>query len=426
MPVYPANPGTMKLFLLSLLLFGLAPSQAQYRCSTIAKTLSGAGSSVQTPPALNTHFNTIAGITDAAANKTIRIPVVVHVVYQTATQNISDAQVQSGIDALNRDFRRRNEDSVFTPARFRQLAADMEIEFVLATADPLGRATKGIVRKQTMVKSWRADDQIKFSAKGGDDAWDASSYLNIWVGNIPRMMGYASSPGCHPQVDGIVINTSSYGTLGKSGAYNMGRTLVHETGHWLGLKHIWGDSDCGDDGIADTPKQAGFTSGCPNGFISTCGNGNMGDMYMNFMDFTNDACMNLFTKGQKEKARACFEPGQTRYAMMASRGLSAPWNNSVDVAITGAEEQQTKTAVRAIQVYPNPAADNIILAGTETIRVGATVQVISVNGDVELHAKIKSLPYRISLESLKPGIYLLKVFDGTTAYTTRFIRTSMQ
>ena len=114
-----------------------------------------------------------------ASENIIKIPVVVHVLYKDASQNITDEQVKSQIEALNRDFRRKNADTLATPARFRSLAADVQIEFYLATADPKGKATNGIVRKHTSTFAWLANDRIKFSAQGGDDAWDSKSYLNI-------------------------------------------------------------------------------------------------------------------------------------------------------------------------------------------------------------------------------------------------------
>src|SRR5215218_5913250 len=140
--------------------------------------------------------NYISGFSGNASgeskNTVIRIPVVIHVVYNTAAQNISDAQIKSGIAALNRDFRRQNADTVNTPERFKAVAADVQIEFVLATADPYGMATTGILRKQSSVPAWNMDDKIKFSTQGGDDAWDCKSYLNIWIGNTRRLLGFAT------------------------------------------------------------------------------------------------------------------------------------------------------------------------------------------------------------------------------------------
>src|SRR5687767_13404410 len=169
----------------------------------------------------------------------IRIPVVVHVVYNNASQNIPDARVKSQVDALNRDFRRINNDTANTPFRFQSIAADIQIEFYLATTDPKGRATNGIVRKSTNVANWLTNDKIKFSAQGGDDAWDTKSYLNIWVGNLISGAGYATAPGSDITKDGVVIQTNAFGVVNGNGSYALGRTAVHEVGHWLGLKHIW-------------------------------------------------------------------------------------------------------------------------------------------------------------------------------------------
>ncbi|MGZ8545387.1 MAG: M43 family zinc metalloprotease, partial [Flavisolibacter sp.] len=202
----------------------------------------------------------------------IRIPVVVHILYKSALENISDEQVRSQIEVLNRDFRRRNADTVNTPLRFKAFAADVPIEFFLATADPYGRSTNGIVRKQTSTAQWKVDDKIKYSAYGGDDAWDSRSYLNIWVGNLGGTQGYSSMPGGAPEKDGIAIHFTAFGTINSSAPHHLGRTAVHETGHWLGLKHIWGDTYCGDDMVDDTPKQGNFTTGCPTGFRTSCNN----------------------------------------------------------------------------------------------------------------------------------------------------------
>src|SRR5207245_2531623 len=130
-------------------------------------------------------------------------------------------------------------DSVNTPARFRHVAADVQIEFALATADPNGKATNGIIRKGTRITYFTNDDKIKYNSGGGDDAWDSRYYLNIWVGNLYNLLGYASVPGGPADKDGVVISTAAFGTINTGYPYNLGRTAVHEIGHWLNLKHIW-------------------------------------------------------------------------------------------------------------------------------------------------------------------------------------------
>ena len=338
----------------------------------------------------------------------IKIPVVVHVLYSNASQNISDAQVRSQIDALNRDFRRANADSVNTPSRFKSLAADIQSEFYLATADPKGRTTNGIIRKPTNVANWIANDKIKFSEQGGDDAWDTKSYLNIWVGNLISGGGYATAPGSDELKDGIVVHTSVFGTFNNNSKNNFGRTTVHEVGHWLGLKHIWGDTQCGDDLVGDTPQQSWYTQDCPTGFRSSCNNGEVGDMYMNYMDYTSDACMNLFTDGQKRRMRSCFESGGPRESLLRSRGLEEPW----------LEESSLPVSSSRFSVYPNPVRDILhINLGIEWL--GKTVSVINMSGMVVQTVKVQSAIQRLDLSSLKAGIYFVKG-EGITEKFVRF------
>ena len=189
------------------------------------------------------------------------------------------------------------------PAVFKALAADCGIEFQLATVDPKGRATAGIIHKYTPITKWSMDDKIKSSSEMGDDGWDAKNYFNIWVGTLDQFLGYSSMPGDPVDKDGIVISNAAFG-IKSSGVYRQGRTVVHETGHWLGLKHLWGDTDCGDDGVDDTPKQATFTNGCPSAIRISCNNGPNGDMFVNYMDYVDDKVMVMFTAGQVARMQA--------------------------------------------------------------------------------------------------------------------------
>lgn len=257
----------------------------------------------------------------------ILIPVVVHIVYRTASENLSDAQVQSQIAVLNEDFRRLNADTVNTPSLFRGVAADAQIQFCLATRDPLGNPTSGITRTQTTKTSFSVyTDDVKFSSQGGRDAWPTDQYLNIWVCNLAGgVLGYAQFPGGGPaSTDGVVIGYQYFGRGGSAQApYNKGRTATHEVGHWLNLRHIWGDAQCGDDFVSDTPVQEQANYGCPSFPHPTCGN--TSDMFMNFMDYTDDACMNLFTQGQKARMRAVLTaPNGYRASILSSQGCAPP------------------------------------------------------------------------------------------------------
>ncbi|MEO5674368.1 MAG: GEVED domain-containing protein [Chitinophagales bacterium] len=261
----------------------------------------------------------------------ITIPVVVHVVYNTTAQNISDAQVQAQISQLNADFARLNSDAGNTPSAFTSAAANCEVQFCLAQRDPNGSATTGIIRKSTSTTSFSSNDNIKRTANGGDDAWDRNTYLNLWTGNLSGgLLGYAQFPGGAASTDGVVVLYSSVGSLASPGTaspYHYGRTSTHEVGHWLNLYHIWGDdgNGCnGSDNCGDTPNQAGENYGCP-AFPHTdgCTSGN-GVMFMNYMDYTDDGCMNMFTNDQKGRMQALFTSGATRYSLVSSQGCVAP------------------------------------------------------------------------------------------------------
>ena len=240
----------------------------------------------------------------------ITIPVVIHVVYNSPQQNISDQQIQSQIEVLNNDFRRTNIDAMMTPSVWTSVAADCEIEFCLAKTDPNGNNTNGITRTQTSQSSFSMHgDSVKDVSTGGKDAWPNDDYLNIWICNLGSgLLGYATPPNSWiSSDDGVVIGYNYFGTQGTVQApYNKGRTTTHEVGHWLNLEHLWGGSwgSCGNDNVSDTPIQEEENYGCP-AFphnANSCGTTNGdGDMFMNYMDYTNDACMNMFTQGQKTR-----------------------------------------------------------------------------------------------------------------------------
>jgi hypothetical protein len=240
------------------------------------------------------------------------IPVVVHVVWKTQAQNIDDAQIKSQIAVLNRDFRKTNGDIGSVPSVFAPLAADARVEFELAGTDPQGNATDGIIRTQTNSNSFTDDDKVKSSGTGGADAWPADEYLNLWVCALAGgLLGYAQFPGGPAATDGVVIRNTAFGTTGTAAApFDLGRTATHEIGHWLNLRHIWGDDagGCnGDDFVADTPNCADSNGGKPTFPHITCNNGPNGDMFMNYMDYTDDDSMFMFTQGQVDRMQACLD-----------------------------------------------------------------------------------------------------------------------
>src|SRR3954452_3533253 len=240
------------------------------------------------------------------------IPVVVHVVFNGAAQNISDAQIQSQIDVLNHDFRKTNADISGLPAVFQPLAADARIEFELATTDPSGNPTNGITRTSTTSNGFSDDNKVKHASTGGADAWPRDNYLNLWACRLTGgLLGYAQFPGGPADTDGVVILDTAFGNTGTAAApFNLGRTATHEIGHWLNLRHIWGDdgNGCsGDDFVADTPNCAGSNTGVPAFPHITCSNGLNGDLIQNYMDYTDDAGMFMFTSGQVTRMQACLD-----------------------------------------------------------------------------------------------------------------------
>lgn len=241
----------------------------------------------------------------------IVIPVVFHILYSNASQNIPDPQILSQLSVLNEDFGRTNADTSNTPLAFQSVAANTGIQFCLAQRDPNGNPTTGIERRSTTVASFGFNDAMKSFSTGGLNAWDVSKYLNIWVCNIGGgILGYGEFPaGAFSNTYGLVIQYDACGNLGTAAPpYDLGRTSTHEIGHCLDLSHIWGDDNgscTGSDGIGDTPNSASEMYGCPSyPHTDACSPANPGIMFMNYMDYTDDACMNMFTQGQAVKMLA--------------------------------------------------------------------------------------------------------------------------
>lgn len=236
---------------------------------------------------------------------TVTIPVVVNVLYRTAAENVSLAQIQSQIDVLNRDFNATNTDfNSYIPAEYAGIKANVGITFTL----------QAVVRKATNKTSWRTNDDMKKSTKGGINPTSPSNTLNIWVCTLSNsILGYAQFPGGAAATDGVVILNKAFGTTGTAAApFNLGRTATHEVGHWANLRHIWGDATCGNDQVGDTPPHNTANYGCPaQGHKSTC-TGTPNELWMNYMDYTDDRCMYMFSTGQKDRMLAVFAAGGPR------------------------------------------------------------------------------------------------------------------
>jgi Pregnancy-associated plasma protein-A len=227
----------------------------------------------------------------------LEVSTYVHVVYNTDEQNVSDEQIQSQIDVLNKDFRARNSDLNRIPEVWRSSAADTQLEFRLAD----------VTRTRTD-RDFFDDDDVKFTSAGGHDVIDPDRNVNIWVCNLQPYLGYAYLPGIQPEIDGVVIGYRWFGTEGTAtDPYNLGRTATHEIGHYLNLYHIWGGGDlpiCDDtDFVEDTPNQLEPNYQRPDFPHITCNNGPYGDMFMNYMDYVYDDSMFMFTVQQVVRMR---------------------------------------------------------------------------------------------------------------------------
>jgi len=245
-------------------------------------------------------------ITNRLVNGKIEIPVVVNVLYRTAAQNISDAQIQSQIDVLNKDFNALNSDYNSVPALFAGVKANVGITFVLDQ----------IIRKSTTKTSWGTNDAMKKTAQGGLAPTSPTTKLNLWSCAIGGgILGYAQFPGGASATDGVVIDSKYFGLSGAANApFNLGRTGTHEVGHWMNLRHIWGDANCGSDLVADTPTHNEENYGVPAyPHYSTC-TGTPVEMTMNYMDYVDDNAMYMFSQGQKSRMTAIFASGGPRAA----------------------------------------------------------------------------------------------------------------
>jgi Pregnancy-associated plasma protein-A/Secretion system C-terminal sorting domain len=331
----------------------------------------------------------------------ITIPVIVHILYHNSGENISDVQVQSQIDVLNADYRKFNADTMGIPPYYRSLAANCGFRFGLALQDSNGQAITGIVRKYTDVASFTIDDGIKSASTGGDDAWDRDHYLNVWVGNLTGgILGYSSIVGGPKATDGVVVLYTAFGTAGTAVApFNRGRTTTHEVGHWLNLIHTWGDDSCGNDEVADTPPQEGPDYGDPGGIIISCGNAPYGNLYMDYMDFTDDIGMHLFTFGQRDRMRSLFAPGGFRYPLLSSTVPVAADSPAVVVEPVGG----------VIETYPNPAVSSVTVKLADQSDVGGLLDVYDQLGRRVLTIRITSTYMQLDVSEWNKGMYLLRV-----------------
>lgn len=332
----------------------------------------------------------------------VTIPVVVHILWNKPEENVDDARIWSQIERLNLDFNAKNQDIEQVPDEFKPLSGNTGIQFCLAAQDPDGRPTNGIIRMHTEVRGIAAKpDRIYYSALGGSDAWDTERYLNIWVGDSTPEPGSASVTGYtyfpwneNPANSGIVISLVAFGK-NNSESWSMGRVGVHEVGHYLGLRHIWGDNtppSCDDDdGISDTPGQFFYHFGCPDTPQQSCGKSNM---YMNYMDYVDDQCMLMFSNEQCQwmnTVLALYRPGLL--------------NSTVQCV-----QQSENTLNTPFSIFPNPASRQIYLNFPDTIAEPGEVVIYNAVGRIVFRKFfILRSGMEVDLPELTSGMYFVKV-----------------
>jgi hypothetical protein len=337
----------------------------------------------------------------------VKIPVVVHVVWRTADQNISDEQIKSQIDILNKDFRKLNSDANKTPTFFKNLVADVGIEFCLAARDPAGMVTNGITRTKTTVTDIGDKDRWHTTLRGGKDPWNNKKYINIWVCEAGEdLYGFAFFPGTAdpPEADGLVISSQYFGSTGTAIASfpnHKGRTTTHEMGHYFNLEHLWGpdDSECEEgDEVADTPVQFEATYDCASYPLKDdCTPTDNGILFFNYMDYVDDECMYMFTEGQKKRMNASLNGfrstllGQTNCSLSTSTEDNLPENQ--------------------IQIYPNPASGYLqVISKNTSSEKASTLYLFDFMGRL-LQSKTSFGACTFDIAGYSPGVYWLKVDD---------------
>lgn len=354
----------------------------------------------------------------AKSGALVTIPVVVHVLYNNATENVSNEQIQSQIDALNEDFRLLNSDSLDDTHPFWWYTADTQIEFCLASIDPNGNATSGITRTFTNITGFTGDGTEKFTSLGGKNNWDPTKYLNMWVCDLSgagSLLGYAAFPSdltAYPDEDGVVIHYQAFGYVGTAGTggfsgNDLGRTGTHEVGHWLNLRHIWGDEICGDDFVPDTQIAEEANYLCPSfpqNPWSACGSDGDGEMYMNYMDYVDDYCMVMFTYDQGTRMLS---------TLFGARDglLTSPGCGTISVTEYLAEN--------SFNLYPNPSEGTVVINSQIDGIKDVKISLFDLQGKELQTFENNSFPFEINLSELPNGSYLIKFQTGYQTLTKK-------
>ena len=370
----------------------------------------------------------------------VTIPVVVHILYKAGTDTRtlpSASDVKNQLAISSKDFRQTvkiEKHEADTKEKFSDKnALDTKISFCLASKDPTGRATTGILNVPTSVASWFADDKMKSATTGGSTTWDSEKYLNIWVVSFPdSISGYAQMPAGPTMTDGIVIDARYFGKKSNSDKdfpYTEGKTLTHLLGSYLNVYELWSETkQCGDDGVDDTPIQNAPTLGCVDyRHVSTC-DGNPVAMSMNFIDNTNDPCQYMFTNGQKKRMHACLVKDGIRYKLVQSGETQCANGNNTQALQKPTVVKPIETIAMAsfnYRIYPNPAQESINFEIATEQAAKAEFTIFNAQGSIQKQmyytVNVGNQVFEVKCSDWSPGLYFVRMQVNEDVKTEKVI-----
>lgn len=370
----------------------------------------------------------------SAGQEKFTIPVVFHIITFEGKKPIDAIQIQSQLAALNRDFGNRKLSASHPAdiaAGFLERTAKMDVDFCLPKSSPSGQITTGITYTNTTLTGWSTANGMKFSGDKGVDAWDPDRYLNVWVVDMNKdVAGYAQMPGGPKVTDGIVIDPDYFGIgSGLTQPYSEGKTLTHLVGSYLGLYELWDyKGRCRDDRVADTPIHNSPNVGCKtHNHLSFCA-GEMTEMLMNFMDNSDDPCMDMFTEGQKQRVMAMLGPGGPRHNLVAGSKTQCEFLEAfLSDEPLGMQISDTESKATSVQLYPNPVKNTLQIDLLSSVPIeDYQCTIISAIGqtmiELDLGPTISGqINHQLNVSQWPSGLYYFKLDSGQEILTKSFV-----